>query len=131
MYIPPPFPFTLPSSLSSLHPSILFFNSTRLIYTTTQHKQSLQFTVYVHSPSPSPLPSLLPSPPSPPSIHPSIHPILQFLIYTTQDEAHIKRLERLSDAVVRLESFAGSDKEQNPLFKDYHGALNVRCKSLQ
>ena len=33
----------------------------------------------------------------------------------------MKRLERLCDAVVRLESFAGSDKEQNPLYKDYHG----------
>ena len=33
----------------------------------------------------------------------------------------MRRLERLSDAVVRLESFAGSDKEQNPLFREYHG----------
>ena len=39
----------------------------------------------------------------------------------------MKRLERLCDAVVRLESFAGSDKEQNPLYKDYHGEL---CTSL-
>ena len=43
-----------------------------------------------------------------------------------QEETHIKRLERLSDAVVRLESFAGSDKEQNPLYKDYHGVLGVQ-----
>ena len=38
-----------------------------------------------------------------------------------QDGTHMKRLERLCDAVVRLEAFAGSDKEQNPLYKDYHG----------
>ena len=38
-----------------------------------------------------------------------------------QDSVHVRRLERLSDAVVRLESFAGSDKEQNPLFREYHG----------
>lgn len=30
-------------------------------------------------------------------------------------------MERLSDTVVRLESFAGSDMEGNPLYKDYHG----------
>ena len=38
-----------------------------------------------------------------------------------QDGTHVKRLERLCDAVVRLESFTGSNKEQNPLYKDYHG----------
>lgn len=30
-------------------------------------------------------------------------------------------MERLSDTIVRLESFAGSDMEGNPLYKDYHG----------
>ena len=35
----------------------------------------------------------------------------------------MSRLERLSDAVVCLESFVGSDKEQNPLYRDYHGNL--------
>jgi hypothetical protein len=30
-------------------------------------------------------------------------------------------VERLCDTVVRLESFAGSDKETNPTYKDYHG----------
>lgn len=27
----------------------------------------------------------------------------------------------MCDSVVGIESFAGSDKETNPLFKDYHG----------
>ncbi len=34
---------------------------------------------------------------------------------------HIKRIRRMCDVAVRLESFAGSDKETNPVFKDYHG----------
>ena len=46
-----------------------------------------------------------------------------------KDGTHVKRLERLCDAVVRLESFPGSDKEQNPLYKDYHGerGKNEHC----
>ena len=43
-----------------------------------------------------------------------------------QDEVYISRLERLCDAVVRVESFAGSEKEQNPLFQEYHGQCKVR-----
>lgn len=31
----------------------------------------------------------------------------------------------MSDIAVRLESFAGSAKETNPLFKDYHGLLHI------
>ena len=38
-----------------------------------------------------------------------------------QDSAYVHRLERLCDVVARLESFAGSDKEQNSLFREYHG----------
>lgn len=38
-----------------------------------------------------------------------------------QDTALIRSVERLSDSVVRLESFAGSHMEGNPLYKDYHG----------
>ena len=30
-------------------------------------------------------------------------------------------MERLCDSVVRLEAFAGSDKETNPIYQDYHG----------
>lgn len=48
-----------------------------------------------------------------------------FLVRTVrmlqQDAALVRRMERLSDSVVRLESFAGSDMEGNPLYKDYHG----------
>ena len=38
-----------------------------------------------------------------------------------QDASLVRSVERLSDTVVRLESFAGSDMEGNPLYKDYHG----------
>ena len=39
-----------------------------------------------------------------------------------KDAAFVRRLERLCDCVVRLESFAGSVKEQNPVYKEYHGS---------
>ena len=42
-----------------------------------------------------------------------------------QDTALILRLQSLADFVVRLESFQGSDKETNPVFKDYHGLFHV------
>jgi elongator complex protein 4 len=32
----------------------------------------------------------------------------------------------MSDIVIKLESFAGSAKETNPLFKEYHGLLHMR-----
>lgn len=32
----------------------------------------------------------------------------------------------MSDIAVRLESFAGSAKQTNPLFKDYHGLLYMK-----
>ena len=54
-------------------------------------------------------------------------PHLSLTHTNTQDVTHVKRLERLCDAVVRLESFAGSDKEQNPLYKDYHGEREREC----
>ena len=38
-----------------------------------------------------------------------------------QDEVLVRRLEKLCDAAVVLESFSGSDKEENPLYQDYHG----------
>ena len=43
-----------------------------------------------------------------------------------QDTAYVQRLERLSDAAVRLESFAGSEKEQNPVYREYHGLFHLR-----
>ncbi|BFZ03948.1 hypothetical protein BsWGS_06987 [Bradybaena similaris] len=41
------------------------------------------------------------------------------------EKAFLHRVERLADTVIRLESFAGSDKEKNPVFKEYHGLLHV------
>ncbi|KAL6256925.1 hypothetical protein P5V15_011860 [Pogonomyrmex californicus] len=38
----------------------------------------------------------------------------------------IERIEHLSDIAIRLESFAGSPKEINPLFKEYHGLLHIK-----
>lgn len=37
----------------------------------------------------------------------------------------VGRIEHMSDIAIRLESFAGSAKEINPLFKDYNGLLHV------
>lgn len=38
----------------------------------------------------------------------------------------IERIEHLSDIAIGLESFAGSAKEINPLFKEYHGLLHIK-----
>lgn len=35
--------------------------------------------------------------------------------------AFTSRIERLGDTVVGLQSFAGSEKEKNPVYKEYHG----------
>ncbi|XP_057290380.1 elongator complex protein 4-like isoform X2 [Hydractinia symbiolongicarpus] len=43
-----------------------------------------------------------------------------------QDESYINRLEHCCDTVIRLESFAGSEKEQNPLYKEYHGLFHLK-----
>ncbi|XP_060070767.1 elongator complex protein 4-like [Ylistrum balloti] len=42
-----------------------------------------------------------------------------------QSAAFVSRLERLCDTVVHLESFAGSDKEKNPAYKEYHGLFHI------
>ncbi|XP_022105745.1 elongator complex protein 4-like [Acanthaster planci] len=42
------------------------------------------------------------------------------------DVAVIRRVERLCDTAVRLESFAGSDKEKNPVYKEYHGLFHIK-----
>ena len=36
----------------------------------------------------------------------------------------VGRIERLCDTVIRLESFAGSDKATNPIYKEYNGRSN-------
>lgn len=38
----------------------------------------------------------------------------------------IGRMEHLSDTAISLESFIGSPKEANPIFRDYHGLLHVK-----
>ena len=43
----------------------------------------------------------------------------------------VKRLERLCDSVVRLEAFEGSERELNPLYKDFHGMLLDRNASSE
>ncbi|XP_069824488.1 elongator complex protein 4 isoform X2 [Dendropsophus ebraccatus] len=42
-----------------------------------------------------------------------------------QNKAIIARVKNLSDTVVGLESFIGSERESNPLYKDYHGLFLV------
>ncbi|XP_075044136.1 elongator complex protein 4 isoform X2 [Mixophyes fleayi] len=42
-----------------------------------------------------------------------------------QNKAITVHVRNLSDTVVGLESFIGSQRESNPLYKDYHGLLHV------
>jgi len=42
-----------------------------------------------------------------------------------QDPALTRRVERLCDTVVKLESFVGSENETNPVYKDYHGLFHI------
>lgn len=37
-----------------------------------------------------------------------------------------ERIEHISDVTIKLDSFAGSNMETNPLFKDYHGQLYIK-----
>lgn len=46
-------------------------------------------------------------------------------VHLFQDSAYVHRLERFCDCVIRLESFAGSDKEHSPLYKEYHGLFHL------
>ena len=43
-----------------------------------------------------------------------------------QDDRLIERVRNLVDYSVELDSFAGSDKETNPAFKEYHGLIYIR-----
>uniref|UniRef100_A0A3Q3JCP4 Elongator complex protein 4 n=1 Tax=Monopterus albus TaxID=43700 RepID=A0A3Q3JCP4_MONAL len=43
-----------------------------------------------------------------------------------QDKALMGSITRLCDNAIALESFKGSERETNPLYKDYHGLLHVR-----
>lgn len=42
------------------------------------------------------------------------------------DEVYIHKLERFCDTVVEVDSFVGSDKEKNPVYKDYHGLFHIK-----
>lgn len=46
--------------------------------------------------------------------------------YFDKSDTIVQQVEHLSDIAIRLESFAGSQKETNPLFKDYHGLLHLQ-----
>ncbi|XP_072171722.1 elongator complex protein 4-like [Diadema setosum] len=43
-----------------------------------------------------------------------------------QDGSTVRKVERLCDSAVLLESFAGSDMETNPAYKEYHGLFHIR-----
>lgn len=45
------------------------------------------------------------------------------------NETFIHRIRNLVDYSIQLESFAGSEKATNPVFKEYHGLLNIRKQS--
>ncbi|KFP79786.1 Elongator complex protein 4, partial [Acanthisitta chloris] len=45
--------------------------------------------------------------------------------HLSQNKAIMERVTNLSDMVVGLESFIGSERETNPLYKDYHGLVHV------
>lgn len=44
------------------------------------------------------------------------------------DPVLMRRMEQCADNAVYLESFAGSEKEKNPVFKDYDGLLHIKKK---
>ena len=44
---------------------------------------------------------------------------------------YVRRLERLCDTVVHLDSFVGSDKEKNPVYKEYHGMIVCYIKFFE
>uniref|UniRef100_A0A2I3GIP4 Elongator complex protein 4 n=1 Tax=Nomascus leucogenys TaxID=61853 RepID=A0A2I3GIP4_NOMLE len=52
--------------------------------------------------------------------------IITMPTHLIQNKAVIARVTNLSDIVVGLESFIGSEKETNPLYKDYHGLIHIR-----
>lgn len=48
-----------------------------------------------------------------------------FYFLILQNKAIIARITNLSDTVVHLESFIGSERETHPLYKDYHGKQHL------
>lgn len=49
-----------------------------------------------------------------------------FCFHVLQNKAIMERVTNLSDMVVGLESFIGSERETNPLYKDYHGEFHLQ-----
>nr|XP_046240766.1 elongator complex protein 4 isoform X2 [Scatophagus argus] len=49
-----------------------------------------------------------------------------FDVAAPMDRALMGSITRLCDNAIALESFKGSERETNPLYKDYHGLLHVR-----
>ncbi|XP_013389796.1 elongator complex protein 4 [Lingula anatina] len=45
--------------------------------------------------------------------------------YIFNDTAFTRRIENMCDTVVQLESFVGSERETNPVYKDYHGLFHI------
>uniref|UniRef100_A0A2I3MX60 Elongator complex protein 4 n=1 Tax=Papio anubis TaxID=9555 RepID=A0A2I3MX60_PAPAN len=52
--------------------------------------------------------------------------IITMPTHLIQNKAIIARVTNLSDIVIGLESFIGSERETNPLYKDYHGLIHIR-----
>ncbi|XP_053139032.1 elongator complex protein 4 isoform X2 [Hemicordylus capensis] len=52
--------------------------------------------------------------------------IITIPAHLIQNKAIMERVTNLSDTVVGLESFIGSERETNPLYKDYHGLVHIR-----
>uniref|UniRef100_A0A2K5QB65 Elongator complex protein 4 n=1 Tax=Cebus imitator TaxID=2715852 RepID=A0A2K5QB65_CEBIM len=52
--------------------------------------------------------------------------IITMPTHLIQNKAVIAHITNLSDIVVGLESFIGSERETNPLYKDYHGLIHIR-----
>uniref|UniRef100_A0A8D2IJK0 Elongator complex protein 4 n=1 Tax=Varanus komodoensis TaxID=61221 RepID=A0A8D2IJK0_VARKO len=52
--------------------------------------------------------------------------IITIPAHLIKNKAIMERVTNLSDTVVGLESFIGSERETNPLYKDYHGLIHIR-----
>ncbi|XP_062476307.1 elongator complex protein 4 isoform X1 [Pezoporus occidentalis] len=52
--------------------------------------------------------------------------IITIPAHLIENKAIMERVTNLSDTVLGLESFIGSERETNPLYKDYHGLVHVR-----
>lgn len=51
--------------------------------------------------------------------------LFNYFLFFFQDDHLIKRLLYSIDNAVKIESFTGSSKETNPVYKDYHGLFHI------